>query len=130
MLLYSQKGAGLLGAGMAVAGACPGMVSAQLGGGVTNAGLVVAGGIAGALLYGLLDPILKPLAEKSPSLKGKTIDAMLSMDYSMVATGLGVFATAAAVGLEIGIPWQEEMKNAPGYKANKSTSNPFEMARW
>ena len=56
-LLAGVVGGGvLLGAGMAVAGACPGMVLAQIGTGVPNSGLTFAGGLLGALAFGLLEP--------------------------------------------------------------------------
>ena len=43
---------------MRIAGACPGMVMAEVGSGVPNALIVLAGGFAGALAYGLLQPLI------------------------------------------------------------------------
>ncbi|KAL6073280.1 putative Membrane protein [Balamuthia mandrillaris] len=51
-------GAPLLGAGMYVAGACPGTVFAQLGGGVQSAPYILAGGFSASALYALLYPWL------------------------------------------------------------------------
>jgi hypothetical protein len=48
----------LFGAGMALAGACPGTVLAQVGAGYRDAWAIVAGGLAGALTYGYLEPAL------------------------------------------------------------------------
>ena len=42
----------ILGAGIALAGACPGTALAQLGAGYKDAWAIVAGGIAGAMVYG------------------------------------------------------------------------------
>lgn len=48
----------VFGAGMALSGACPGTVLAQLGAGYKDAWAIVIGGIAGAMAYGYLDPLL------------------------------------------------------------------------
>ena len=48
----------ILGAGMAVGGACPGMVLPQVGTALPNAMVTVCGGLVGALLYGALEPSL------------------------------------------------------------------------
>ena len=49
VLSRTSFGALLLGVGMAVAGACPGMVLAQVGSGVPNSGLTFFGGLCGGL---------------------------------------------------------------------------------
>jgi uncharacterized membrane protein YedE/YeeE len=56
-------GSALLGAGMAIAGTCPGTIYAQLGAGIHSALYVLAGGLAGALLYSLLSPYM-PVTDK------------------------------------------------------------------
>ena len=56
-------GAALLGVGMATAGACPGMVLAQVGAGVENSGITLVGGFLGALVYGVAEgPLTRRLA--------------------------------------------------------------------
>ena len=45
----------ILGAGIAISGACPGTSLAQLGAGYRDALFIIAGGIAGALVYGYND---------------------------------------------------------------------------
>ena len=50
----------LLGAGISIAGACPGTVFAQIGAGYRDAWFTVAGGILGAMTFGYLEPTLRP----------------------------------------------------------------------
>lgn len=52
-------GGALLGAGMATAGACPGMVIAQIGAGVPQALYTVTGCLAGAFAYSALEPWIR-----------------------------------------------------------------------
>ena len=52
-------GATILGVGMAIAGACPGTVYAQLGAGVPSSLLVLAGGLSAAAVFGLIQPYYK-----------------------------------------------------------------------
>ena len=56
--IVSGLGGFLVGVGMLVSGACPGMVLAQVGGGVPNSWFTFLGCILGAALYGLLQPHL------------------------------------------------------------------------
>ena len=51
----------LLGAGIALAGACPGTVLAQVGVGYRDALFVLVGGIAGATAFSYAEPALGPL---------------------------------------------------------------------
>jgi uncharacterized protein len=48
----------LLGCGMAIAGACPGMVYIQLGAGIENAIITLLGGFTAAMVYGLVQPFI------------------------------------------------------------------------
>jgi len=51
----------VLGAGIALAGACPGTVLAQVGVGYRDAFFTLIGGIAGAIAFGYAQPILQPV---------------------------------------------------------------------
>lgn len=55
-------GGALLGAGMAIGGACPGMVIVQLGANVQNAGWTFAGALLGAAFYGVFEPMSESLS--------------------------------------------------------------------
>lgn len=56
----AAAGGAVLGAGMAIGGACPGMVIVQLGCGVPNAGYTFLGGLIGAGTYGMLESSSEP----------------------------------------------------------------------
>ena len=51
----------VLGAGIALAGACPGTVMAQVGVGYRDALVTLSGGSGGAIAYGYAEPTLKPM---------------------------------------------------------------------
>jgi len=57
-LLPVIVGTFLLGCGMTIAGACPGMVYIQIGAGVDTAIITLLGGMAGAICFGLIHPFL------------------------------------------------------------------------
>lgn len=60
--LYWADGIGglILGAGIALAGACPGTVLAQIGAGYRDAIFTVLGGLAGAVAFSYAEPALQP----------------------------------------------------------------------
>jgi len=105
-------GTTILGAGMAIAGACPGMVLSQVGAGVSLSGVTVAGGLLGALVYGLLEDTIKTnWLKKGP--QGPTayvyIDQFLKKPYFAFAILLGVVCIAFAIVLEVLLPWKAEL---------------------
>ena len=111
-LTGTVSGTFILGAGMAVGGACPGMVLSQVGAGVANSGITVAGGLTGALLYGLLeDPIRRNWLLKGPQgpTKHVYIDGLVNKQYYLFATVLGTCCVLFAVVLEILFPWKAEL---------------------
>jgi hypothetical protein len=98
----------LLGAGIALAGACPGTVMAQIGAGYRDAWATLAGGLAGALTFGYLEPTLRPILLSGGP--GKlTYASLLGLPFWAVA----LVAAAALVGflvmLERRKPWREEI---------------------
>ncbi len=102
----------ILGAGMAIAGACPGMVLSQVGAGVSLSGVTVAGGLSGALMYGLLEDTIKTnWLKKGP--QGPTayvyVDQFLKKPYFGFAILLGVACIAFAIVLEVLLPWKAEL---------------------
>ena len=114
LLTSAALGGVLLGVGMAIAGACPGMVLAQIGAGVPKSGLTLAGGVAGALVFGLAQPWLKPrlLSRGVRSERYALLDdhpKMARFSYPNVALGMGVACLGFAVVLEILFPWKEDL---------------------
>lgn len=97
----------ILGAGIVIAGACPGTSLAQVGAGYRDALFVVAGGIAGALFYGYNDAAISALfAEKGAKLG---FDQLLGIPYWAGALGLAVLLTAFVAWLESMTPWRGEI---------------------
>lgn len=107
-LLYKADVIGglILGAGTALAGACPGTTLAQIGAGYRDAVFVLLGGIAGALTYGYFDaPIVAFFAEKGEKI---SFDRLLGLPFWLVAIGLAVVLAVVLWGLESWQSWREE----------------------
>lgn len=101
-------GGALLGAGIALAGACPGTVLAQIGVGYRDAIFTVAGGLAGAVAFGYAEPVLKPVMLLGGP--GKlTFAGLAGMPYWSMALALAVVLVAVLVWLERWRPWRSEL---------------------
>ncbi len=97
----------ILGAGIALAGACPGTSMAQLGAGYKDAWFVVLGGVAGAMGYGYFyEPLTALLPDKGEKL---TFDQMLGLPFWVVALTFAALLVAFLVVLERATPWQDEI---------------------
>lgn len=109
-LMYGANilGGLMLGAGITLAGGCPGTVLAQIGSGYKDSWLVLLGGIAGALTFGYLEPTLKPvLLSGGP---GKlTLDAVTGVPFWMLAFGFALLLVIVLVALEKWRPWQADL---------------------
>lgn len=98
----------ILGAGIALAGACPGTVLAQVGVGYRDAIFTLLGGIAGAVAFGYAEPLLKPILLSGGP--GKiTFSDITGLPYWMLALVLAAGLVLVLVGLEKWRPWQQEM---------------------
>jgi hypothetical protein len=105
----------VLGAGIALAGACPGTVLAQIGAGYRDAWFTVVGGLAGALTFIYLEPALKPvLLSGGP---GKlTFDKLAGMPFWLLAVLAAIAIVAGLAALEKWRPWREDLgANVDGY---------------
>jgi uncharacterized membrane protein YedE/YeeE len=97
----------ILGAGIALAGACPGTTLAQIGAGYRDALFVLAGGIAGALTYGYFDaPITAFFAETGNKVG---FDSLLGLPFWTAALGLAVVLAAGLWGIERAQSWRAEV---------------------
>jgi hypothetical protein len=97
----------LLGAGIAIAGACPGTVFTQIGAGYRDAWFTVAGGILGAMAFGYLEPVLRPvLLSGAPGTL--TFDRLFEVPFWAVALGVAAVLVAALVTLERWQRWRDE----------------------
>lgn len=108
-LLYKADiiGGLILGAGITLAGACPGTTLAQIGAGYRDAFFTLLGGLAGALAYGYFDaPITAFLAEKGDKVG---FDQVLGLPFWLAAIGFALLLAAALWGLEKLQSWRQEI---------------------
>ena len=98
----------VLGAGIALAGACPGTVLAQAGVGYRDALFTLVGGLCGAIAFSYAEPSLR-----GPLLSGGggkiTFADVAGLPYWVLALGLAVVLVAVLVALERWRPWREEL---------------------
>jgi uncharacterized membrane protein YedE/YeeE len=125
-------GGSILGAGMAVAGACPSMTSAQVGTGVPDALFTVAGGLLGAFVYGLAEPKLQPaFLSKGGQCAGDLndyVDVKLNVAYPVLALSFGGLCTAGGVLLEYLVDFRSELDDWEGSVDNRNFPSPEAQA--
>lgn len=98
----------LLGAGIAIAGACPGTVFAQIGAGYRDSWWTLAGGLAGALAFTYVEPMLNPILLTGGP--GKlTLDVVLGVSFPLLATATAVAIVIGLAFLEQARPWRSEI---------------------
>lgn len=98
----------LLGVGIALAGACPGTVLAQIGAGYKDAWFTLLGGILGAVAFTYAEPTLRPLLDMAG--QGKlTLDIVTGVPFWALAIGFAALLVASLVGLERWRPWRQEL---------------------
>ncbi len=108
--LYSADVVGglILGTGIALAGACPGTILAQIGAGYRDAIFALVGGLFGALAYSYSTPFLAKtfLAEGG----GKIIlTDLIGIPYWQGALALAALIVIVLVVLERATPWRGEL---------------------
>jgi uncharacterized membrane protein YedE/YeeE len=97
----------ILGAGVTLAGACPGTTLAQVGAGYRDAWFVLLGGIAGAMFYGYFDaPITAFFAEKGQHI---TFARLFGLPFWALALLCAVALAAVLAILERWQPWTKEV---------------------
>jgi hypothetical protein len=124
--LYAADAIGgfILGIGIALAGACPGTVLAQVGAGYRDALFTVAGGLAGAVAYSYAQPMLGATFLGSGG--GKIIFTdLVGIPYWAGALGLAIVLVVALWGLERWRPWRQELgRDVDGNFGPPDTSQP------
>lgn len=98
----------VLGAGIALAGACPGTILAQIGAGYRDAIFTLLGGIAGAMAFSYVEPALKPVLLTGGPGKITFMD-LTGIPYWMLAAGLAVAIVIGLVALERWRPWRADL---------------------
>lgn len=98
----------VLGAGITLAGACPGTVLAQIGAGYRDAWFTLIGGLAGALTFSYLEPALNPLL-LSGGPGRRTLNGLFGVPFWPLALGFAALLAAGLIALERGRPWKNEI---------------------
>ncbi|MBS0533135.1 MAG: YeeE/YedE family protein [Proteobacteria bacterium] len=108
-MYYADVVGGLiLGAGIALAGACPGTTLAQIGAGYRDALFTLVGGLAGAVTYSYAEPTLSKTVLGQSS--GKLIfSQFMGIPYWAGALGFAAVLALVLVGLETWRPWRDEL---------------------
>jgi hypothetical protein len=96
----------IFGGGMALTGACPGTVLAQIGAGYRDALAIFAGGVAGAVCYGYFEPVLAPLSSGPGKI---TLADVSGIQFPVLATGGALVLIAILFLMEKWRSWTEEM---------------------
>ncbi|RDV05327.1 hypothetical protein DXH78_12535 [Undibacter mobilis] len=100
----------ILGAGIALAGACPGTTLAQVGAGYRDALFTLVGGLFGAVAYSYAEPTLTKTFLGQSS--GKLIFSQLfGIPYWAGALGLAAVLVVVLIALEAWRPWRDDMGN-------------------
>ena len=98
----------ILGAGMALSGACPGTVLLQIGAGIQNGLVIFSGCLVGSLLLGIASTIFSKTKFRT-SKPSKVVDHALEIPYVVVASSVSLLIIALALKLNDYSPWQENL---------------------
>lgn len=125
-------GGAMLGGGMALAGACPGMVIVQAGAGTPNSWATLIGCVVGGVLYGYAEVPLERFVSGGPSLK-PYVDKALNASYGVVAVCLLAVCAGVAGLLEGLVAWRSELDASHGVDTSGpicAGANVFACAAW
>jgi uncharacterized membrane protein YedE/YeeE len=115
--LYAADAVGglVLGAGIALAGACPGTTLAQIGVGYRDALFTLAGGLLGAIAFSYSQPWLdKALIGTGPKL---IFSDLLHVPYWQAAVALAAIIAVILLVMERRRPWRDDLgTDADGYR--------------
>jgi hypothetical protein len=114
----------ILGIGIALAGACPGTVLAQVGAGYRDALFTVAGGLAGAVTYSYAQPALNSTFLGSGG--GRIIfTELMGIPYWAGALAFAAVLAAVLWGIERWRPWRMELgRDLDGHFGRPEVSSP------
>lgn len=118
-------GAFLLGSGMTLSGACPGMVLVQIGAGVSTSWATWLGCMAGAAANHLV-PFFScsEWFSEGYKLPFKFVDERLRMGYAKIAVPMGLMMAVMAGLLELIASWDTELRT------NKAGCSGFDCLLW
>ncbi|KAH3867574.1 UPF0394 inner membrane protein YeeE-like isoform X2 [Dreissena polymorpha] len=110
-ILTSALGAFVLGIGMTLSAACPGMVLAQIGSWVPNSIFTLIGCLVGALTYGMVAPYIQKLTKPTKPFKHTTVNQTLKWPFIAVALPMAAALLAAIVVLEVFWDYKKDIAN-------------------
>jgi len=99
----------LLGIGVALAGACPGTVFAQIGAGYRDSLMTLAGAIIGAIVYAQTKPFFQTILSLQWPSQKLTIDHFLGCPFWVAALALFCIIVGVLILLEKYRPWKKEV---------------------
>ena len=134
-------GGALLGVGMALSGACPGMVWSAIGAGTELSYLTIAGGVLGAFVYAsFAEKIQLNILNKGPLGPCSQVYADENMGHkspALLMMILGIVCLGGCAVLESLVPWKSELPsrlseamNAPACDFSSSTFSFVECPAW
>ncbi|KAJ3086115.1 hypothetical protein HK102_013501 [Quaeritorhiza haematococci] len=103
-MLSTALGAGLVGVGMSLAGACPGTVMAQLGSGTSGAWIALLGGVGGVLVLAFVEGGVKKCVHPVCKVEGKGVEEVVKIPYIIAVTGSFIACTAFVVICAVVLP--------------------------
>lgn len=114
----------ILGAGISLAGACPGTVLAQVGVGYRDAWMTLAGGLAGALTFGYLEPSLSPILSANNA-GALTLNGLSGLPFAAIALPFAALLIIGLIALERWRPWRGELgRNVDGLTDAPGSAEP------
>jgi len=124
-------GGALLGSGMALSGACPGMVIVQAGSGVPNSWLTLVGCLIGGALFGYVQVPVENALGGCTKIR-PYVDKVMRTGYPMIAFGLMAMCGGIAVVLELLLAWRDELNATHGVDTDRPIcqDNIFSCVAW
>ncbi len=99
----------LFGAGVALVGACPTTLPAQIGAGYKDSWVVIAGGFVGAISYGYFEPFLSGINQGPGEI---TLAESIGIPFWVVALPVAIIIVLVLVWLERARPWRTDLGEA------------------
>ncbi|KAF2076762.1 hypothetical protein CYY_001951 [Polysphondylium violaceum] len=119
-------GGAIMGYGIYATGACPGTVLAQVGAGVPGTLYTLLGGIAGSVLYGLVDKYITKMFPAKLSGEKTTLYQKLNVPLKYVTIPFALMLIGVLSAIESLVPWQTNS----GVSSNISIFGSFSNNVW
>ncbi|XP_025084332.1 uncharacterized protein LOC112558218 [Pomacea canaliculata] len=110
-IITSCLGPFLLGVGMTLAGACPGMVLAQVGAWVPNSIFTLLGCLLGALLYGLVASTVERLTQPKTPFIHHQVHKKLNKPFALLALPACCLLAVTVLLMELFLPYQDNLEH-------------------